>query len=73
MAKFNDSNICYHDRKTYQTLADKGKAFERKRRKAMGLKVEHTYDCQVAGGFRRRMKLSVSFVVSITCLQPDGR
>jgi hypothetical protein len=73
MAKFNDSNICYHDRKTYQTLADKGKAFERKRRKAMGLKVEHTYDCQVAGGFRRRLKLQFhSLCQSPACNRAAG-
>ncbi len=73
MAKFSVSNICYCSGQANEVLADKGKAFQRKRRKAMGLRVEYTYDCQVAGGFRRRLKLPVSFVVSITCLQPGGR
>jgi len=39
----------------------------------MGLKVEHTYDCQVAGGVQTSFETPVSFVVSITCLQPGGR
>lgn len=73
MAKFSVSSICYCPGQVNQLLADKGKAFQRKRRKALGLRAEYAYDCQVAGGFRRRLKLPVSFVVSITCLQPGGR
>lgn len=39
MAKLSVSNIYCYDGKVNETLTDKGKAFERERRKAMGLKV----------------------------------